>query len=506
MEVTLLYASLVALFFILLIFKRKNYPNQPPSPAGALPILGHLHLLKQPFHRTFHRFSQQHGPIFSLRLGVRSVVVVSSPNLVEECFTSSNDIVFSNRPPVLVNEYIGYNHTTMAGVPYGHQWRNLRRLGAQEVLSSARLNSFSQIRQEEVRRMLQSMIGKINGEIDHAKVVQLRPKLFELIFNIIMRMLVGKIYSTSTENKGDEKLGIQFQEIVKEVFKQALSSNPEDFLPFLNWADYRGLKKKLDALGKKLDDFYQGLLEEHRLQKTNNTIVGHLLSLQESDPDFYTDQTIKGFMTNMIIAGIDTSVVTIEWAMSLFLNHPEVLHKAKLEMDSHVGNQRLVVEQDLPNLNYLGNIILETFRMFPAAPLSVPRASSADCKIGGYDVQRGTILIVNAWAIHRDPRVWEEPTSFNPDRFQGKDNNHVETQKLMPFGMGRRACPGAGLGQRMVGLGLGSLIQCFEWEILSVEKIDLNEGVGLTMPKLKPLEALCRPREIMLRLLQDAAP
>ncbi|KAL0332293.1 UNVERIFIED_CONTAM: cytochrome [Sesamum calycinum] len=312
-------------------------------------------------------------------------------------------------------------------------------------------------------------------------------------------MLVGKRYYG--EEKENEHLGERFREMVSEVFEHAQSSNPEDFLPFLLWIDYRGFKKKMVSLGKKLDDFYQGLLEEHRREK-RNTIIGHLLSLQESDPEFYTDQIIKGFMTNMIIAGTDTSTVTIEWAMSLLLNHPHILQKAKLELDSQVGHHRLVDEQDLPNLHYLQNIISETFRLFPAGPLVVPRESSADCRVGGYDIPRGTILLVNAWAIHRDPEVWSEPMSFKPERFDGKE---VETQKLMPFGMGRRACPGAGLGQRMVGLVLASLIQCFEWERVSSEEVDLAEGVGLTMPKLKPLEVVCRPRQVMLKVLKESA-
>ncbi|KAL0350543.1 UNVERIFIED_CONTAM: cytochrome [Sesamum radiatum] len=493
MEATLLY-SIVALSFIFLIlkyFSREKY-HLPPSPAPPLPLLGHLHLLKQPLHRTFSSFSQTHGPIFSLKLGVRRVVVVSSPNLVEECFTI-NDVIFSNRPRVLVDKYIGYDHTTVAGAPYGHQWRGLRRLGAQEVLSVTRLNSLSRVRQDEMRRMMRNLIGE-----NESGKLGLRPKVFELIFNIIMRMLVGKRYYG--EEKENEHLGERFREMVSEVFEHAQSSNPEDFLPFLLWIDYRGFKKKMVSLGKKLDDVYQGLLEEHRREK-RNTIIGHLLYLQESDPEFYTDQIIKGFMTNMIIAGTDTSTVTIEWAMSLLLNHPHVLQKAKLELDSQVGHHRLVDEQDLPNLHYLQNIISETFRLFPAGPLVVPRESSADCRVGGYDIPRGTILLVNAWAIHRDPEVWSEPMSFKPERFDGKE---VETQKLMPFGMGRRACPGAGLGQRMVGLVLASLIQCFEWERVSSEEVDLAEGVGLTMPKLKPLEAVCRPRQVMLKVLQES--
>ncbi|PIN20498.1 Cytochrome P450 CYP2 subfamily [Handroanthus impetiginosus] len=491
MEVVLFYTPL-SLLFIFLIFKHftKRHYNLPPSPALALPILGHLHILKQPLHRTLCCFSQSHGPIFSLKFGIRHVVVVSSRKLVEECFTT-NDIVFSNRPYSMANDYLGYNHSTMSGAPYGHHWRNLRRLGAVEVLSVGRLNAFSHIREEEMRRTLRSLTTSGN---EYTKV-ELRPKLFELIFNVIMKMLAGNKYSEK------EELGEKFREMVTGCLEHAQSSNPEDVLPFLRWIDYRGLKKKLSDLGEKLDAMYQNMLEEHRQEK-RNTIIGHLLSLQESDPEFYTDQTIKGFITNMIIASTDTSIVAIEWAMSLLLNHPDTLQKAKVELDSQIGHQRLVQEQDLPKLHYLHNIISETFRMFPAAPLAVPRESSTDCKIGGYDIPGGTILFVNVWAIHRDPEVWDNPTCFKPERFEEKED---ETQKLIQFGMGRRACPGSSLGQRMVGLILGSLIQCFEWERVSLEEVDLAEGVGLIVPKLKPLEARYKPRGVMLKVLQELA-
>ncbi|KAL0343542.1 UNVERIFIED_CONTAM: cytochrome [Sesamum angustifolium] len=497
MELITLIYSFLALFFIFLLLKYLSGENYrlPPTPAPALPIIGHLHLLAPPLHRTLERFSQTHGPIFSLKLGSRRVVVVSSPELVEECFTT-NDIILSNRPQILADKYVGYNHSTTVGANYGDLWRGLRRLGAQEVLSSARVNAFSWIRQDEMRRTLQSMVMNGNESVK----LDLKRKLFDLIFNIIMRMLAGKRYC-GTEEGEHEQSGERWREMISEVLESAEATNPEDFLPFLLWIDYRGLKKKLAGLAEKMDGFYQGLMDEHRQEK-RNTIVGHLLSLQESDPEFYTDQIIKGFMANMIIAGTDTSAVTIEWAMSLLLNNPDVLQKAKLEIDSQVGHQRLVEEQDLPNLPFLHSIIFETFRLFPAGPLVVPRESSADCKVGGYDIPRGTMLLVNAWAIHRDPKVWSDPMSFKPERI---DRREVETHRLMPFGLGRRACPGAGLGQRMVGLALASFIQCFEWERVSSEEVDLTEGAGLTMPKLKPLEAMCRPRQIMLKVLQESA-
>ena len=202
------------------------------------------------------------------------------------------------------------------------------------------------------------------------------------------------------------------------------------------------------------------------------------------------------------MAGTDTSSVTIEWALSNLLNNPRVLKKARAELDDQVGQQQLMDEPDLSKLPYLQNIISETLRLFPAAPLLVPHFSSDDCTIGGYDVPRDTNLLVNAWAIHRDPKLWDDAESFKPERFKTEEGE--VNMKLMPFGLGRRACPGAGLAQRVVGLTLGCLIQCFEWERVSKEEVDMTEGKGVTMPKAVPLEALCKPRPIMTSILSES--
>ncbi|XP_027081121.2 cytochrome P450 81Q32-like [Coffea arabica] len=121
----------------------------------------------------------------------------------------------------------------------------------------------------------------------------------------------------------------------------------------------------------------------------------------------------------MLTARTDTSSMTIEWALSLLLNHPKMLEKARAKLDAQVGIDRLVDEHNLSNLPYLHNIISETLWLYPAAPMLVPHELSDDCKIGGYNIPRGTILLVNAWAIHRDPNVWDDPTSFKPERFEG---------------------------------------------------------------------------------------
>ena len=180
--------------------------------------------------------------------------------------------------------------------------------------------------------------------------------------------------------------------------------------------------------------------------------------------------------------------------MALLLNHPNALNKVKEEIDIHIGQERLIEESDLSKLVYLQNVISETLRLFPAGPLLLPHMASDHCQVEGFDIPKGTMLLVNAWAIHRDPKAWDNPASFKPERFNGGENNNY---KLLPFGLGRRACPGIGMANRVLGLTLGLLIQCFDWKRVDEKEVDMVEGLGLSIPKAVPLEAMCQAREII---------
>ncbi|KAG5222093.1 cytochrome P450 [Salix suchowensis] len=468
----LCYSLLPCLLFLLstkfLLHKRKKR-NLPPRPF-ALPIIGHLHLLKLPIHRTLDSLSKKYGPIFSLELGSYLAVVVSSPSMVEECFTK-NDIVLANRPHFVGGKHIlSYTNTTMGSVGYGELWRNLRRISALEIFSSARLTSLFSIRSDEV---------------------ELKSMFLDLTSNVIMRMVAGKrYYGEDVEEIEEARI---FREIVKEFFEYITMANVGDLIPFLQWVDFTGKLKKLYRLNKKMDMFFQGLIDEHRNHRERSTMINSFLTFQEQQPEYYTDEMIKGHILVMLLGGTETIATSLEWALANLLNHPQVLKKAKTELDTQVGDQ-WIEESDFEKLQYLRCIISETLRLYPAVPLLVPRLASADCTIGGYDVPAGTTLLVNAWAIHRDPKLWEDPTSFKPERFE---TGRVGAYNLIPFGMGRRACPGDGLANRMMTLTLGSLIQCFEWERVGEDKIDMTEKTGITMSKAEPLELMCKARPFL---------
>ncbi|XP_050242303.1 (+)-piperitol/(+)-sesamin synthase CYP81Q2-like [Quercus robur] len=316
-----------------------------------------------------------------------------------------------------------------------------------------------------------------------------------------MRMVAGKRYYG--EDVKDVEEAREFRELVSEVIKMSGASNPGEFVAVLRWIDYGGLEKKLKGFAKRTDVFMQGLIDEARNkdEEGEKTMINHLLSLQKSQLEYYTDQIIKGLMLVLILARTEMLAVTLEWAMSNLINHPDVLKKARVELDTQIEQDKWIDEQDVPKLHYLQCIISKTSRLYPLGPLLVPHSSSNDCTIEGYDIPRDTMLLVIAWVIHRDPKLWEDTTSFKLERFE---IGEVDPHKLMPFGLRRRPCPGVGLAQRTMSLTLGLLIQCFEWERVTKEKVDMAEGDGITMPKVVPLEAMCKACPLMHKVLSES--
>ncbi|KAK8621404.1 hypothetical protein V6N13_067837 [Hibiscus sabdariffa] len=290
-EITIIYSFLSFVILLLCLnhlFQSKKLPPSPPS----LPILGHLHLLKPPVHRYYHHLSQTYGPVFSLRLGSRLLVVVSSSTTAQECFTN-NDLVLANRPKLIAGKHFGYNYTTVSTASYGDHWRNLRRIGAIEIFSSTRLNAFASVRKDEVRRLLVKLSR--DSRQGFARV-ELKSMLSVLTFNNIMRMVAGKRYYGDEVTDEDEAR--ELRELIAESFSYGGSGNLADYLPLLNW--FGGYEKKVKRVGEKMDRWMQKLIDQHRYKKmeSNNTdsMIDHLLNLQQSDPHYYTDEIIKGLI------------------------------------------------------------------------------------------------------------------------------------------------------------------------------------------------------------------
>lgn len=194
------------------------------------------------------------------------------------------------------------------------------------------------------------------------------------------------------------------------------------------------------------------------------------------------------------MAGADTVTTTVEWGMAELLRDPKAMSKAKAELEQVVGKGKPVEESDIDRLTYLQAILKETFRLHPAAPFLLPRKAERDVELGGYVIPKGAQVLVNVWAIGRDPRTWENPEAFSPERFLGLEIDvKGRNFELTPFGGGRRICPGYPLALRMLFLMLGSLINCFDWKLeggMKPEDMDMDDKFGITLEKACPVRAV----------------
>ncbi|KAL9674452.1 hypothetical protein QQ045_030724 [Rhodiola kirilowii] len=200
----------------------------------------------------------------------------------------------------------------------------------------------------------------------------------------------------------------------------------------------------------------------------------------------------------MITAGMDTTAISVEWAMAEIVKNPRVQQKAQEELDQVVGLERVMEESDFPSLPYLQCIVKEALRLHPPTPLMLPHRANAKVKIDGYDIPKGSNVHVNVWAIARDPAVWKNPLEFRPERFLEEDvDMKGHDFRLLPFGAGRRVCPGAQLGINLVTSMLGHLLHHFSWsppDGVKAEEINMSENPGMVTYMSSPLQAVPTPR------------
>ncbi|KAL7604601.1 hypothetical protein Lser_V15G18802 [Lactuca serriola] len=522
MEFYLLVSTIVATIFVSILVHRLLQPIlhrkkentgknlKPPQAKGAWPIIGHLHLLGGPElpHKVLGDMADKHGPVFAIKLGVHQALVVSDAAIAKECFTT-NDKAFASRPKMEASKIMAYNYAVLGRAPYGDYWRKMRKMLVLEVLSQRRVEMLGHIRASEVRASIKDLYdswvkNKLSESSESQMVkVEMSQWFGHLLLNIMVRIVSGKRFLPNDEE------GVRFQAVAGKYIELFGAFLVADFIPYLNWLDVGGYKKLMKNIGKDLDNIFDRWLKEHKQEsksiqqhEANQDFMHVLISIlrgasKQEFPGFDHDTIIKATSLLVLVAGVETTSVTLTWALALLLNNPKALETAQDEIDEHVGRDRLVEESDLKNLVYLNAIIKETLRLYPAGPLSVPHESVEDCIVGGYNIPKGTRLLVNLWKLQRDPNIWSDPTEFKPERFltSHKDidvkGNHYE---LLPFGSGRRMCPGVLFALQVLGLTLARLIQQFVLKKPSDEPVDMTESMGTTNGKATPLDVLLGPR------------
>ncbi|KAF3776672.1 Flavonoid 3'-monooxygenase [Nymphaea thermarum] len=493
-----LVALLAALAAAIWYFRWRD-SRLPPGPTGW-PLIGSLPALGAMPHHSLAALAKHYGPIISLRLGTTTVVAACSASAARE-FLKHNDANFSSRPPNAGAKHVAYDSQDMVWAEYGPKWRSLRKICAVHLFSNKALDDFRHVREKEVG-ILAASLGRA-GEAGES--VGVGEALTVCTANALGKVLIGRRVFEGGEDAGE------FRGMVLELMQLAGVFNIGDFVPSLDWMDLMGVAKKMKALHRRLDGFMQRILEEHCRSSGaggQGDVLSVLLRLKDDPVGLdgldgkLTDTDIKALLLDLFTAGTDTSASTVEWAIAELIRHPHIQKKVQAELDSVVGRDRLVKESDIPNLTYLQAVVKETFRLHPSTPLSLPRIASESCQVAGYHIPKDTRLLVNVWAISRDPSIWTDPLEFQPERFMpGSKYENIDVRgndfEVIPFGAGRRICAGMSMGIRMVQLMAATLVHGFGWELPAgqvPEKLNMDEAYGLTLQRAVPLKIQPRPR------------
>ncbi|CAI0437464.1 unnamed protein product [Linum tenue] len=474
----------------------------PPGPR-KLPLIGNLHQLKSPPHRSLAQLSAQHGPIMRLQLGQLTTTVISSPAFAREVFTT-HDVTFANRPVTAGNRILSYGLLDIGFAPYGGYWRHLRKICKSDLLSASRVGSFRRIREEAAADLVAGIAAE-SREGGGGGAVNLSKRMVEMTYGIALSAAFGR------RCRGEET-GEAYVSIVFGIVKMMTGFTLVNLFPSVKLLELvTGMKPKLIKLHNEKDRIVQGILDEHKQRRRNRVVNGDddeedeedltdvLLKYQQpGDSDFpLTDDSIKANLWDMVTAGAETSSATMEWAMSEMLLNPPVMAEAQSEVRRVYDGKSTVDETLLHELHYLKAVIKETLRLHPPSPLLMPRESSEACEIKGYHIPARTRVIINAWAIHRDPESWpDRPDRFVPERFLSRPMDYKGSEfEFIPFGAGRRMCPGVMFAQANVELSLAKLLFHFDWKLPEgVEELDMSESFGLAVCRKQGLVAVPVPR------------
>ncbi|KAG0484190.1 hypothetical protein HPP92_008269 [Vanilla planifolia] len=487
----LLLGILVVLLYYSLSGRSKR--RAIPSPSG-FPLIGNLHQLSLTPHRSLCKLSKKHGPIMLLHLGRIQTVVVSSAELAHE-FMRIHDQCFASRPRMKASKFLLYDSKDLAFAPYGEYWRQLKKLSITQLLSAKMVQSFARLREREVAQLVQSIssIASDGGVFSLSEV-----------FNWFTSGMVCKAvlnYSISDEKK---KLLAEMIHVNTVYFVKAFA---EDYFPSLRWMDVLlGLEGKLKRHHKKWDAVLDAMIEEHISSSEERgskgiSFLDVLLDVQKKDFSsviHLTKEHIKAILLVMIAAGTDSSFALLDWTMVELVRNPNLMRKAQEEIREIAQGEATVREEHLSKMHYLKAVIKESLRLHPPLPLLLPRECIQDCQINGYVIPKKTRVLINVWAIGRDPESWESPEEFKPERFLDCPTDYNGNNfKYLPFGAGRRMCPGIQFATHTIELTLANLLCFFDWKLpdgLKIEDMDMTECGGLSCYRKQSLELMPRFR------------
>ncbi|KAJ1270634.1 hypothetical protein BS78_06G067700 [Paspalum vaginatum] len=466
----------------------------PPGP-WRLPVIGSLHhflfLRSRLAHRAMADLARRHGaPLMYLKLGEVGLVVASSRDAAREVMWA-HDAAFASRPWIpSMRAPMERGTVGLVFARHGPLWRQLRRVSVQELLGARRVRSFRRVREGEARRLVAGLAAATPGE-----AVNVGERVAALTTDATMRVVMGDRFERREE----------FLRAIEEGGRLIAGLNLGDLFPSSRLVKlFSRTADQVMAIHEKTFELMDCAVRQHEesraamasmtTEEDGEDILEVLLRIHKEGglevP--LTMDIVKAVILDLFSGGSDTTATTIEWAMSELMRNPRAMEKAQAEVRSRLRGKAAVTEDDLHDLTYLKLVIKETLRLHPALPLLLPRECTEDRKVMGYDVPKGTTVLVNAWAIGRDPESWDDDAHvFWPERFEdGKVNFKGTDFEFVPFGAGRRMCPGVAFAHAIVELVLASLLYHFDWKLpggMAPSELDMTEKMGMTVRRKNDL-------------------
>ncbi|KAI4324205.1 hypothetical protein L6164_023760 [Bauhinia variegata] len=494
-SMVLFFLFSLSVFMIFLLGLPKKLPY-PPGPNG-LPIIGNMLMMHQLSHRGLAELAKQYGGLLHLRMGTLHIVAVSTPEMAREVL-QAHDGVFSNRPANVAISYLTYNRADMAFANYGPFWRQIRKICVMKLFGRKRAESWVSVR-EEVEETVRTVARKAGSPVNVGGLI------FSLTRNIIYKAAFG-----ASSNEGQE----DFMKILQEFSKLFGAFNIADFFPWLGWFHAQEFNRRMGRARKELDVFIDKIIDDHMEKMKNGKnendhadadMVDELLVFLDEDGEKtnldnsqtaikLTRDNIKAIIMDVMFGGTETVASVIEWTVAELLRSPKDLEKVQQELDDVVGLERRFQESDIESLSYLRCVVKEALRLHPPIPLLLHEAGE-DAVVAGYRIPAGSRVWINAWAIARDKTAWDEPETFKPSRFlnSGAPDFKGSNFEFVPFGSGRRSCPGMQLGLYALEMSVAHLLHCFKWELpdgMKPSELDMNDVFGLTAPRAVQLVAV----------------
>nr|AMZ03404.1 cytochrome P450 CYP76AH17 [Plectranthus barbatus] len=484
-------ALVVGLLLIALtiLFSLRRRRNLAPGPY-PFPIIGNMLQLGTKPHQSFAQLSKKYGPLMSIHLGSLYTVIVSSPEMAKEILQKHGQ-VFSGRTIAQAVHACDHDKISMGFLPVSNTWRDMRKICKEQMFSHHSLEGSQGLRQQKLLQLL----DYAQKCCETGRAVDIREASFITTLNL-MSATMFSTQATEFESKSTQ----EFKEIIEGVATIVGVANFGDYFPILKPFDLQGIKRKADGYFGRLLKLIEGYLNERlESRKSNpnaprkNDFLETVVDILEANEYKLSVDHLTHLMLDLFVGGSETNTTSLEWTMSELVNNPDKMAKLKQELKSVVGERKLVDESEMPRLPYLQAVIKESLRIHPPGPLLLPRKAETDQEVNGYLIPKGTQILFNVWAMGRDPSIWKDPESFEPERFLNQNIDFKgQDFELIPFGSGRRICPGMPLANRILHMATATMVHNFDWKLeQGTDEADAKgELFGLAVRRAVPLRII----------------